>query len=93
MTRAAQGIGGPAINDAALLALLADAVVMKTEARRELAQALSVARDALRPLADNVPVSGPAQRAMVTIALMALGQAQAALKALEDVDETVKKER
>lgn len=69
----------------ALLALLAEMLAMKQEAIRSLVQAILVARDALQPLADNRPVSGPAQRALVTIALMSLGQASDALAELEVV--------
>ena len=70
-----------------LLALLAELLAMKRESLRELGQAIEVAGDALQPLADNQPVSGPAQRALVTIALMSLGQAREALKELEVVAE------
>lgn len=68
-----------------LLALLAESLAMKRESLRELVQAIEVAGDALQPLAENKPVSGPAQRALVTIALMSLGQAREALKELEAV--------
>lgn len=69
----------------ALLALLAEMLAVKQEAMRDLSQAIDVARDAMQPLADNRPVSGPAQRALVTIALMSLGQASEALNELEGV--------
>lgn len=80
------GVTAHAENDVdALLPLLADMVAMKQEAIRSLVQAVLVAKDALQPLADNRPVSGPAQRALVTIALMSLGQASDALAELEVV--------
>lgn len=66
-----------------LVPLLADMLAMKQGALRDLAQALQVASDALQPLADRRPVSGPAQRALVTIALVSLGQAAEALVELE----------
>ena len=72
---------------ATLLALLAELLAMKRESLRELVQTIEVAGDALQPLADSKPVSGPAQRALVTIALMSLGQAREALKELEAVAE------
>lgn len=70
-----------------LLVLLAEMLAVKQEALRNLIQAVLVAQDALRPLAANRPVSGPAQRALVTIALMSLGQASEALEELEVVME------
>jgi hypothetical protein len=60
-------------------------LAIKQGALRDLAQALQVANDALQPLADRRPVSGPAQRALVTIALVSIGQAAEALDALEDI--------
>ena len=74
-----------ATDSAALVALLAEQVGMKREALRSLVQAIQVAQDALEPLANNRPVSGPAQRSLVTIALMSLGQAWEALAELEVV--------
>lgn len=68
-----------------IIRLLAGELAIKHEALRNLAQAIQVARDALQPLADNRPVSGPAQRALVTVALMSLGQASGAIDELEDV--------
>ncbi len=70
-------------DSAELVPLLADMLAMKQGALRDLAQALQVASDALQPLADRRPVSGPAQRALVTIALVSLGQAAEALDELE----------
>ena len=70
---------------AALLTALARQAALKHEALRDLAQAIQVAQDALQPLADNRPVSGPAQRAMIVIALMSLGQASEAVADLDDV--------
>lgn len=52
--------------------------------------AVQVASDALQPLADKRPVSVPAQRALVTIALMSLGQAARAIEELEVVARDVK---
>lgn len=72
-------------NEAAVVRLLAEAAAVKYEALRDLSQAIAVARDALQPLADNRPVSGPAQRALVTMALMSLGQAAEAIRELEVV--------
>ena len=69
----------------ALLALLGELLDVKQEAFGDLARAVTVAIDALRPLADNKPLSGPAQRALVTMALMSLGQAEEALEKLEVV--------
>lgn len=85
-TEAAQDTRATAISDlAALATMLAEQVGMKREALRNLHQAVQVAQDALQPLADNKPVSGPAQRALVTIALMSLGQAWEAITELEVV--------
>ena len=67
----------------ALLPLLAELLTVKQDALRNLLQAVQVASDALQPLADKRPVSGPAQRALVTIALMSLGQAAEAIEELE----------
>ena len=72
-----------ALDSVKLLPLLAEMLAMKQGAMRDLAQALQVASDALQPLADRRPVSGPAQRALVTIALVSLGQAAEALGELE----------
>lgn len=72
-------------DDTHLVALLMELLGMKQGALRDLAQAVQVANDALRPLADRKPVSGPAQRALVTIALVSLGQASAALGELDVV--------
>ena len=69
----------------ALLLVLADLLALKQGALRDLMQARKVANDALQPLAGNRPVSGPAQHALVTIALMSLGQASDALEELEVV--------
>lgn len=52
--------------------------------------AVQVASDALQPLSDKRPVSVPAQRALVTIALMSLGQAARAIEELEVVARDVK---
>ena len=68
-----------------IIRAMAQALALRHEALRDLAQAIQVTRDALQPLADNRPVSGPAQRALVTMALMALGQASEAIDELEDV--------
>ena len=65
--------------------LLAEPLALRGEALRSLAQALDVARDALSPLAAGRPVSGPAARSLVTIAMMALGQAVEATEELEVV--------
>ena len=75
----------PGAESAALVALLAEQVALKHESLQSLFQAIAVARDALQPLADNRLVSGPAQRSLVTIALMSLGQAAEALMELESV--------
>lgn len=80
--------GTPPAVEAAMVILLTEQaaqLVIKQEALRNLAQAVQVAQDALRPLSDSRPVSGPAQRSLVTIALMSLGQASAALEELEAV--------
>lgn len=69
-------------NEEALIRAMAEALALRHEALRDLAQAIQVARDALQPLADNRPVSGPAQRALVTMALMSLGQASEAIDEL-----------
>ncbi len=66
----------------ALLGLLADLLATKQDALRDLSQAVQVASDALQPLAEKKPVSVAGQRALVTIALMSLGQATEALEAL-----------
>ncbi len=69
-----------------LAALLAEQLALRGEALRNLAQALEVACDALAPLAAAArPISGPALRSLVTIALMALGQAGEAVEELEVV--------
>lgn len=68
-----------------IVRLLAEQVALRHEALRDLAQAIQVAHDALKPLADNRPLSGPALRALATIAIMALGQATAAVDELEFV--------
>ena len=72
-------------NEAAIIRLMAEQLALRHEVLRDLAQAIQVARDALQPLADSRPVSGPAQRALVTMALMSLGQASAAVEELEIV--------
>lgn len=72
-------------NDAGLVPLLAELLGVKQGALRDLAQAVQVASDALQPLVDRKPVSGPAQRALVTIALVSLGQAAEALEELNGV--------
>ena len=77
--------GFRATDDALLVELLVELLGMKQGALRDLAQAVQVANDALRPLAEKRPVSGPAQRALVTIALVSLGQASEALEELEVV--------
>lgn len=69
----------------ALVSLLADLLAMKQDALRDLYQAVTVATDALQPLTDSRPVSGAAQRALVTIALVSLGQAAEALEDLQVV--------
>lgn len=69
----------------ALLTVLNEMLAMKQEALRSLKQAVEVAKDALLPLSENRPLSGPAQRALVTIALMSLGQADEALEELDGV--------
>ncbi|MCA9868489.1 MAG: hypothetical protein KIS95_14435 [Anaerolineae bacterium] len=74
----------------ALLPLLAELLAVKQDALRNLLQAVQVASDALQPLADKRPVSVPAQRALVTIALMSLGQAARAIEELEVVARDVK---
>ena len=71
-----------------LLAVLVELLDMKQEAFRDLGRALVVARDTLQPLADNKPLSGPAQRALVTMALMSLSQASAALDELAAMSES-----
>lgn len=73
---------GQGIEGEALLNLLAELLATKQDALRDLRQAVQVANDALQPLADRKPVSVPAQRSLVTIALMALGQADEALEEL-----------
>ena len=75
----------------ALLPLLAELLAVKQDALRDLLQAVQVASDALQPLADKRPVSVPAQRALVTIALMSLGQAAEAIEELEVVAEKTKR--
>lgn len=75
----------------ALLPLLAELLAVKQDALRDLLQAVQVASDALQPLADKRPVSMPAQRALVTIALMSLGQAAEAIEELEVVAEKTKR--
>ncbi len=77
--------GGRVPDEPQLIPLLAELLAMKQGALRDLAQAVQVASDALQPLADRRPVSGPAQRALVTIALVSLGQASEALEELEVV--------
>lgn len=77
--------GSRGANEIELMPLLAEMLAIKQGALRDLAQALQVANDALQPLADRRPVSGPAQRALVTIALVSIGQAAEALDALEDI--------
>ena len=74
----------------ALLPLLAELLAVKQDALRNLLQAVQVASDALQPRADKRPVSVPAQRALVTIALMSLGQAARAIEELEVVARDVK---
>ena len=74
-----------------LLPLLAELLAVKQDALRDLLQAVQVASDALQPLADKRPVSVPAQRALVTIALMSLGQAAEAIEELEVVAEKTKR--
>lgn len=71
--------------DAQLVAVLAEQAAVKQEAVRDLVRAIEVAQDALQPLADNQPVSGPALRALVTIAVVSLAQAREALVALEAI--------
>lgn len=71
--------------DAQLVAVLAEQAAVKQEAVRDLVRAIEVAQDALQPLADNRPVSGPALRALVTIAVVSLAQAREALVALEAI--------
>lgn len=72
-------------DEVAIIRLMAEQLALRHEALRDLAQAIQVARDALQPLADSRPVSGPAQRALVTMALMSLGQASAAVEELDIV--------
>lgn len=89
-TQVAEALGGlgtaAEVAEAARIAvLLAEQLTLKGEALRSLAQALDVARDALSPLAAGRPVSGPAARSLVTIAMMALGQAVEATEELEVV--------
>ena len=74
----------------ALLPLLAELLAVKQDALRDLLQAVQVSSDALQPLVDRRPVSGPAQRALVTIALMSLGQAAEAIEELEVVARNAK---
>ncbi len=68
--------------DALVVAVLAEQAAVKQEAVRDLVRAIEVAQDALEPLAGNQPVSGPALRALVTIAVVSLAQAREALVAL-----------
>lgn len=72
----------------ALLAVLAELLDLKQEAFKDLGRALIVAQDTLQPLAENKPLSVPAQRALVTMALMSLSQAAEAFNELSSVAES-----
>jgi len=71
-----------------LLSTLMELLDVKQEAFRDLGRALVVARDTLQPLADNKPLSMPAQRALVTMALMSLSQAAEAFDELAAIGES-----
>lgn len=71
-----------------LVSTLLELLDVKQEAFRDLGRALDVAQDTLQPLADNKPLSLPAQRALVTMALMSLRQAADAFDQLAAMGES-----
>lgn len=71
-----------------LVTTLMELLDVKQEAFRDLGRALDVAQDALQPLADNKPLSGPAQRALAKMALMSLRQAADAFDQLAAMGES-----
>lgn len=83
-----QGLSTNSQGEAVLLSPLMELLDVKQEAFRDLGRALVVARDTLQPLADNKPLSMPAQRALVTMALMSLSQAAEAFDELAAIGES-----
>lgn len=83
-----QGLSTNSQGEAVLLSTLMELLDAKQEAFRDLGRALVVARDTLQPLADNKPLSMPAQRALVTMALMSLSQAAEAFDELAAIGES-----
>lgn len=83
-----QGLSTNSQGEAVLLSTLMELLDVKQEAFRDLGRALVVARDTLQPLADNKPLSMPAQRALVTMALMSLSQAAEAFDELAAIGES-----
>lgn len=83
-----QGLSTNSQGEAVLLSTLMELLDVKQEAFRDLGRALVVARDTLQPLADNKPLSMPAQRALVTMSLMSLSQAAEAFDELAAIGES-----
>lgn len=83
-----QGLSTNSQGEAVLLSTLMELLDAKQEAFRDLGRALVVARDTLQPLADNKPLSMPAQRALVTMSLMSLSQAAEAFDELAAIGES-----